>query len=94
MKVAAHGLGRYTLGWVKDWLDGCAQGVVLNGVKSSWGLITCDAPWRLVLGPVQFNIFIHDLVEGIECSLSKLAGDAKLGENADLPGVGRPFGEK
>ena len=35
-KLAAHGLDRYTLLWVRNWLEGCAQRVVVNGVKSSW----------------------------------------------------------
>ena len=35
-KLAAHGLDRYALGWVRNWLDGWAQRVVVNGVKSSW----------------------------------------------------------
>ena len=35
-KLAAHGLDRYTLLWVRNWLEGCAQQVVVNGVKSSW----------------------------------------------------------
>ena len=35
-KLAARGLDRYTLGWVRNWLEGQAQGVVVNGVKSSW----------------------------------------------------------
>ena len=35
-KLAVCGLGRYTLLWVRNWLEGCAQQVVVNGVKSSW----------------------------------------------------------
>jgi len=33
--------------------------------------------------PVLFNIFINNLVEGIEPALSKFAGDIKVGEVAD-----------
>ena len=35
-KLAAHGLDRYTLCWVTNWLEGWAQRVVVNGIKSSW----------------------------------------------------------
>ena len=35
-KLAVCGLDRYTLGWVRNWLKGQAQRVVVNGVKSSW----------------------------------------------------------
>ncbi|KAK4830010.1 hypothetical protein QYF61_008273 [Mycteria americana] len=33
-KLAAHGLGRCTLRWVKNCLDGQAEGVVVNSIKS------------------------------------------------------------
>ena len=33
--LAAHGLDGCTLRWMKHWLDGQAQRVVVNGVKSS-----------------------------------------------------------
>ena len=35
-KLTAHGLDKCTLHWVKNWMNGQAQRVVLNGVKSSW----------------------------------------------------------
>ncbi|RMC06334.1 hypothetical protein DUI87_15765 [Hirundo rustica rustica] len=36
-KLAARGLDRSTLCWVRNWLDGRAQRVVVNGAASSWG---------------------------------------------------------
>ena len=82
-KVRAHGIRGRVLEWIRSWLTGRRQRVVLNGRFSSWEEVLSGVPQGSVLGPLLFVIFINDMddtVELLTSILRKFADDTKMGK--------------
>ena len=64
--------------WVTDFLNERHKRVVINGIFSIWERITSSVPQGSVLGNVLFLIFINDIPDILNCTVTLFADDTKL----------------
>ena len=64
--------------WVKSYLSGRKQRVVINGKQSTVLELKAGVPQGSILGPLFFLIFINDIVNDIGCRFKLFADDTSL----------------
>ncbi|KAF2346802.1 Reverse transcriptase domain [Trinorchestia longiramus] len=77
-KVEAHGIqGNYSR-WIRNWLTGRTQRMMIHDQDSDSTLVTSGVPQGSVLNPLFFIIYINNLDVGIISKINKFSDDTKL----------------
>jgi hypothetical protein len=77
-KLKFYGFGESLIKWIRGFLVGRSQKVVLGNAESTWRDVHSGVPQGSVLGPLLFIIYINDLLESIQTNCKAYADDTKL----------------
>ena len=64
--------------WIKNWLDGREQRVIIIGKHSDWCNVLSGILQGSVLGPILFFVYINDINRNIYNVILEFADDTKL----------------
>lgn len=67
-----------TCNWIKNWLLGRTQKVIINGESSQEAAVLSGVPQGTVLGPLLFLIYINDIGKQLSCNFKLFADDCIL----------------
>ena len=77
-KLSQHGVKGNTLNWIRAFLVGRTQAVVLEGESSSEVPVTSGVPQGSVLGPLLFLLYINELPQNIQAQVRLFADDTAV----------------
>ena len=77
-KLQFYGINGKTAGWIKAFLSNRKQSVVVNGSSSADCDVISGVPQGSVLGPTLFLLYINDIGDNLNSTLSLFADDSIL----------------
>ena len=77
-KLHHYGVRGPTLNWIKSFLAGRTQRVIVEDVASDTAPVTSGVPQWSVLGPLLFLIYINDLPSKVNSTARLFAEDCLL----------------
>ena len=77
-ELSQHGVKGNTLNWIRAFLLGRTQAVVLEGERSAEVPVTSGVPQGSVLGPLLFLLYINDLPQNIQSQVRLFADDTAV----------------
>ena len=77
-KLSRYGIRGNTLSWIKIFLSGRLQQVIINGHSSSYTKVISGVPQGTVLAPLLFLCYINDLPQNVISRVKLYADDVLL----------------
>ena len=78
LKLKSNGIDRCLLTWLRHFLVGRKQRVVIRGSYSDWSYITSGTPQGTILGPLLFLLYINNITEWISSTVKLYADDKEI----------------
>ena len=73
-----YGIDSTTLEWIRSFLSGRTQSVVVDGAESDSLPVTSGVPQGSVLGPAMFLVYINSLPKGVNSTVRLFAHDTVI----------------
>jgi len=77
-KLSWYGISSQTSEWIKDFLFGRTQRVVVDGFSSSTKQVLSGVPQGSVLGPYLFLFYINDISQDLHSTVRLFADDTMI----------------